>query len=105
MSYFAYAYVAAPSLFKPRKQSVREATGQTGSMRYMAPEVALNKPYSHRAEIFAFAPAPLSVRRVRPMKRSSLAVSSAGAQMHSTWAGFSARWLLSSTVEPAPRPL
>jgi len=33
----------------------RQLTGNTGSLRYMAPEVALNKPYSHRAEIFAFA--------------------------------------------------
>jgi serine/threonine protein kinase len=33
----------------------RQLTGNTGSLRYMAPEVALMKPYSHRAEIFAFA--------------------------------------------------
>ena len=30
-------------------------TGNTGSLRYMAPEVALSKPYSHKAEVFAFA--------------------------------------------------
>jgi len=33
----------------------RPLTGNTGSLRYMAPEVALSKPYSHRAEVFAFA--------------------------------------------------
>jgi len=34
---------------------VRPLTGNTGSLRYMAPEVALSKAYSHRAEVFAFA--------------------------------------------------
>lgn len=33
----------------------RPLTGNTGSLRYMAPEVALNQPYSHRAEVFAWA--------------------------------------------------
>ena len=33
----------------------RPLTGNTGSLRYMAPEVALSRPYSHKAEIFAFA--------------------------------------------------
>jgi serine/threonine protein kinase len=33
----------------------RPFTGNTGSLRYMAPEVALSKPYSHKAEVFAFA--------------------------------------------------
>jgi serine/threonine protein kinase len=33
----------------------RQLTGNTGSLRYMAPEVALAKPYSHKAEVFAFA--------------------------------------------------
>ena len=28
----------------------RPLTGQTGSLRYMAPEVALSRPYSHKAE-------------------------------------------------------
>lgn len=32
----------------------RQLTGNTGSLRYMAPEVALSRPYSHKAEIFAF---------------------------------------------------
>ena len=31
----------------------RQLTGNTGSLRYMAPEVALSKPYSHKAEVFA----------------------------------------------------
>jgi len=33
----------------------RQLTGQTGSLRYMAPEVALSQPYNHRAEVFSFA--------------------------------------------------
>jgi len=33
----------------------RQLTGQTGSLRYMAPEVALNQPYNHKAEVFSFA--------------------------------------------------
>lgn len=33
----------------------RKLTGQTGSLRYMAPEVAMNQPYNHKAEIFSFA--------------------------------------------------
>lgn len=33
----------------------RALTGQTGSTRYMAPEVALSQPYSSKAEVFSFA--------------------------------------------------
>mmetsp|Transcript_10720 Transcript_10720/g.27510 ORF Transcript_10720/g.27510 Transcript_10720/m.27510 type:complete len:391 (-) Transcript_10720:223-1395(-) len=33
----------------------RQLTGQTGSTRYMAPEVALSQPYSGKAEVFSFA--------------------------------------------------
>jgi len=33
----------------------RMLTGETGSLRYMAPEVAMSMPYSHRAEAFSFA--------------------------------------------------
>ena len=33
----------------------RALTGETGSLRYMAPEVALNRPYNHKAEVFGFA--------------------------------------------------
>ena len=34
---------------------LRTLTGKTGALRYMAPEVALSRPYSHKAEIFAWA--------------------------------------------------
>jgi len=30
-------------------------TGETGSLRYMAPEVASNKPYGHSADMYSFA--------------------------------------------------
>jgi len=33
----------------------RPLTGETGSLRYMSPEVALNRPYNRRAEVFSFA--------------------------------------------------
>uniref|UniRef100_A0A7S0LPI3 Protein kinase domain-containing protein n=1 Tax=Coccolithus braarudii TaxID=221442 RepID=A0A7S0LPI3_9EUKA len=33
----------------------RPLTGLTGSMRYMAPEVALEQPYNYKAEAFSFA--------------------------------------------------
>mmetsp|Transcript_15389 Transcript_15389/g.50084 ORF Transcript_15389/g.50084 Transcript_15389/m.50084 type:complete len:386 (-) Transcript_15389:46-1203(-) len=32
----------------------RQLTGLTGSLRYMAPEVALSQPYNHKAEVFSF---------------------------------------------------
>ena len=34
--------------------AVRPLTGMTGSLRYMAPEVALSQPYNHKAEVFSF---------------------------------------------------
>jgi len=34
---------------------LRKLTGLTGSLRYMAPEVALCQPYNHKAEVFSFA--------------------------------------------------
>jgi serine/threonine protein kinase len=30
-------------------------TGHTGSIRYMAPEVVLNMPYSEKADVYSFA--------------------------------------------------
>jgi len=30
-------------------------TGQTGSMRYMAPEVWASEPYTHKVDVFSFA--------------------------------------------------
>ena len=30
-------------------------TGNTGSLRYMAPEVALKKPYNEKADVYSFA--------------------------------------------------
>lgn len=32
----------------------RWLTGETGSLRYMAPEMALNHPYNHKSEVFSF---------------------------------------------------
>jgi len=40
---------------RPSDEIPRKLTGETGSLRYMAPEVALSKPYTHRAEVFSFA--------------------------------------------------
>jgi len=36
------------------EDSLRSLTGMTGSLRYMAPEVALCAPYNHKAEVFSF---------------------------------------------------
>ena len=33
----------------------RPLTGETGSLRYMAPEVALSQPYNYKAEVFSYA--------------------------------------------------
>ena len=33
----------------------RKLTGETGSLRYMAPEVALSRPYNYKAEVFSYA--------------------------------------------------
>lgn len=30
-------------------------TGWTGSLRYMAPEVALNSPYNEKVDVYSFA--------------------------------------------------
>ena len=32
-----------------------DMTGNTGSLRYMAPEVVLNKPYTEKVDVFSFA--------------------------------------------------
>ena len=39
----------------PDPDATRALTGETGSLRYMAPEVALSKPYNHKAEVFSWA--------------------------------------------------
>jgi len=36
------------------EDSLRTLTGMTGSLRYMAPEVALSARYNHKAEVFSF---------------------------------------------------
>jgi serine/threonine protein kinase len=33
----------------------RQLSGETGSLRYMAPEVAHSRPYNHKADVFSFA--------------------------------------------------
>jgi len=40
---------------RPGVEAPRALTGQTGSTRYMSPEVALSRPYNGRAEVFSFA--------------------------------------------------
>ena len=39
----------------PSDKERRPLTGETGSLRYMAPEVALGQQYNHKAEVFSFA--------------------------------------------------
>mmetsp|Transcript_30049 Transcript_30049/g.28719 ORF Transcript_30049/g.28719 Transcript_30049/m.28719 type:complete len:718 (+) Transcript_30049:221-2374(+) len=40
---------------KSVETEVYEMTGHTGSIRYMAPEVVLNMPYSEKADVYSFA--------------------------------------------------
>ena len=40
---------------EPATQGGPKLTGQTGSLRYMAPEVALCEPYDERADVYSFA--------------------------------------------------
>lgn len=38
----------------PNSNEVFEMSGETGSLRYMAPEVASGKPYNHKVDIYSF---------------------------------------------------
>jgi serine/threonine protein kinase len=42
-----------------------EMTGNTGSLRYMAPEVVLNKPYTEKVDVFSFAVVIWTIARGR----------------------------------------
>ena len=36
------------------RNDVYEMSGETGSLRYMAPEVAACRPYNHKADVYSF---------------------------------------------------
>ena len=38
----------------PESDEVYELSGETGSLRYMAPEVAKREPYNHKADVYSF---------------------------------------------------
>jgi len=38
----------------PFSDDVYEMTGGTGSLRYMAPEVATSRPYNHKTDVYSF---------------------------------------------------
>ena len=38
----------------PMSDDVYEMSGETGSLRYMAPEVADALPYNHKADVYSF---------------------------------------------------
>mmetsp|Transcript_78542 Transcript_78542/g.235439 ORF Transcript_78542/g.235439 Transcript_78542/m.235439 type:complete len:145 (-) Transcript_78542:89-523(-) len=42
-------------MIEGRDAEPRNLTGQTGSTRYMSPEVALSQPYGAEADVFSFA--------------------------------------------------
>jgi serine/threonine protein kinase len=53
---FGLAKIASPcEAGEPASQRGPKLTGQTGSLRYMAPEVALCEPYDERADIYGLA--------------------------------------------------
>ena len=43
-----------------------EMTGNTGSLRYMAPEVVLNKPYTEKVDVYSFAMVIWALARGKP---------------------------------------
>jgi len=38
----------------PHSDEIYELSGETGSLRYMAPEVASRSPYNHKADVYSF---------------------------------------------------
>ena len=53
---FGLAKIASPcEAGEPAAERGPRLTGQTGSLRYMAPEVALCEPYDERADVYSFA--------------------------------------------------
>ena len=42
-------------VWEGRENEPRKLTGQTGSTRYMSPEVALSQPYNAKADVFSYA--------------------------------------------------
>ena len=53
---FGLAKITSPcEAGEPATQGGPKLTGQTGSLRYMAPEVALCEPYDERADVYSFA--------------------------------------------------
>jgi len=53
---FGLAKITSPcAAGEPATQGGPKLTGQTGSLRYMAPEVALCEPYDERADVYSFA--------------------------------------------------
>jgi serine/threonine protein kinase len=52
---FGLATLWARDEAQPDDVTPRQLTGETGSLRYMAPEVANWQPYNHKAEVFSFA--------------------------------------------------
>lgn len=46
---------AAVEEVEPKPELAFKMTGMVGSLRYMAPEVALSKPYNHKSELYSYA--------------------------------------------------
>ncbi len=49
-----------------------ELSGNTGSMRYMAPEVALGNPYNHKVDVYSYGILFWQVRLLPGLLSSSL---------------------------------
>jgi serine/threonine protein kinase len=52
---FDFGLAKELDLEKRSEEGTFKLTGDTGSLRYMAPEVALGKPYNETADVFSFS--------------------------------------------------
>eukprot|EP00981_Chlorochromonas_danica_P004483 scaffold905_cov153-Ochromonas_danica.AAC.1 len=90
-----------------------EMTGQTGSLRYMAPEVVLRRPYSEKVDVYSFAIMLWQMARDRvPFKSydkeeflKSVVMANERPKLHKSWPpGFSELLAQCWEADPALRP-
>ena len=55
MKLFDFGLAKDVSKLEKNENGLYKLTGYTGSCRYMAPEIAKNKPYNHSIDVYSFA--------------------------------------------------